>query len=194
MNPGLRILLAALAATLAAGGAGGADLQQLTDESRKVADQLVQQVRAELVKSMEASGPLRSMIVCKYNVPEISSAVSRKSGWKVSRVALKPRNPVLGGADAWEQKVLADFEARAERGDKADAMEHAEIVTEGRQQYFRYMKALPVAPLCMSCHGPVDQLSPAVKAQLAAEYPHDRATGYRVGQVRGAVTVKRPLD
>lgn len=193
MNAGLRTLLAVLAALMLL-GAGGADLRQLTEESRKVADQLVQQIRGELVKSMEASGPARSMVVCKYNVPEISSAVSRRSGWKVSRVALKPRNPALGGADAWEQKVLADFEARSERGERAETLEHAEIVAEGRQQYFRYMKALTVAPLCLACHGPAEQLSPAVRAQLAAEYPHDRATGYRLGQVRGAVTVKRPLD
>jgi hypothetical protein len=32
-----------------------------------------------------------------------------------------------------------------------------------------------------------------VKARLQAEYPHDKATGYGVGQLRGAVTVKRPL-
>jgi Protein of unknown function (DUF3365) len=47
--------------------------------------------------------------------------------------------------------------------------------------------------LCTNCHGPADALSTAVKARLQAEYPHDKATGYSVGQIRGAVTVKRPL-
>lgn len=193
MRLGSGIMLASFAAALAAGGAGAADMRQLTEESRKVADQLVQQIRGELVKSMESSGPLRSMIVCKYSVPEISSAISRKSGWRVSRVTLKPRNPALGGADAWEQKILAEFEARVERGENPEALEHAEIVPEGKQRYFRYMRALPVAPLCLACHGPAEQMNPAVKAQLAVEYPYDRATGYRLGQIRGAVTVKRPL-
>ncbi|MDQ3259267.1 MAG: DUF3365 domain-containing protein, partial [Pseudomonadota bacterium] len=32
-----------------------------------------------------------------------------------------------------------------------------------------------------------------VKATLSQQYPHDRATGYVVGQVRGAISVKRPL-
>lgn len=175
-------------------GAQSSDVRQLTEESRKVADQLVSQIRIELMKAMETSGPLRSIIVCKYSVPEIASSLSRKTGWKVSRVALKPRNPALGMPDAWEQKVLADFEARITRGEKPDALEHTEIVAEGRQRYFRYMKALPMQPFCSACHGPADQLSPAVKAQLAVEYPHDQATGYRPGQARGAVTVKRPLD
>lgn len=167
------------------------DVRKMLEEARKVSGELIAQVRGELTKAIELSGPLRAIIVCKYSVPEISSSLSRKTGWKVSRVSLKPRNPALGAPDAWEQRVLGDFERRAEKGDKADELEHGEIVTEPLGRYYRYMKALPVAPLCMGCHG--DKVTDAVRAQLATEYPHDRATGYQLGQVRGAVTIKRPL-
>lgn len=179
---------------LAATAAASEDVRALTEESRKVANTLLQQIRGELVKAIDSSGPLKAIVVCKYSVPEISSAVSRKTGWKVSRVALGPRNPVLGGADAWEQKVLMGFEQRVARGEKADAMEFAEIVSEPQGRSFRYMKALPLAPMCMNCHGPDGGLSDAVKARLGSEYPHDRATGQKLGDVRGAVTIKRRLD
>jgi hypothetical protein len=33
----------------------------------------------------------------------------------------------------------------------------------------------------------------SLKSQLAASYPHDQAFGYEKGQIRGALTVKRPL-
>lgn len=56
------------------------------------------------------------------------------------------------------------------------------------------MKALPVAPLCLNCHGSAANIPPGIKARLAQEYPHDRATGYALGQVRGAISVKQPLD
>jgi hypothetical protein len=55
------------------------------------------------------------------------------------------------------------------------------------------MKAIPVQPLCVACHGPAETLSPAVRERLAKEYPHDRATGYSPGQVRGAITVKKRI-
>lgn len=165
----------------------------MTEDSRKVADQLVGLIRTELTRAMEASGPLRSVIVCKYAVPEATSSVSRKTGWRVTRVANRVRNPALGMADAWELKVLDSFDQRVERGEKADALEHVEVVTEGRQTFHRYMRALPMGPLCIACHGPADQISEPVKAQIAAEYPFDRAVGYRLGQVRGAITIKRPL-
>jgi hypothetical protein len=193
MNRSGFVILLWAAATLAA-HAQGDDVRALTEESRRVADQLVAQVGNEIAKAMEASGPLRAIIVSKYSMPEISSSLSRKTGWKVSLVALKPRNPALGTADAWERKVLREFEARAARGEKPETVERSEIVSENGTRYFRFMKAVPVTALCMNCHAPAEQLGPAVKALLAVEYPHDRAIGYRLSQVRGAATVKRPLD
>jgi len=33
-----------------------------------------------------------------------------------------------------------------------------------------------------------------VKARLAGDYPHDRATGYALGQIRGAVSIKQAME
>jgi hypothetical protein len=165
----------------------------LTEETRKVAQDLVAQIRGALTKELEYSGPMRAVIVCKYTVPEMSSILSRKTGWRVSRVSLKPRNPALGAPDAWEQKVLLDFERRADKGEKLDAMEHGEIVAEPAGRFYRFMKALPMGPVCLPCHGSPATMPASVRTLLETEYPHDGATGFSVGQVRGAVTVKRPL-
>ena len=56
------------------------------------------------------------------------------------------------------------------------------------------MKAIPVQPLCLTCHGTDEMIAPEVAQRLQSDYPHDRARGYTVGQIRGAVTIKRPLD
>jgi len=163
-----------------------------TEESRKVALQVAQDLRTQLIKEMELSGPLRSMRVCKYSCPEITSSQSRRTGWRVAAVSLKPRNAALGTPDAWEQKILAEFERRATRGDKSKALEFAEVVSEPQGKYFRYARAMMVEPLCMPCHGPRDSLPDSVRAQLATDYPFDKATGFSVGQVYGIVSIKRP--
>lgn len=163
------------------------------DEARQAASELQAGMRGELLKAIEASGPLRAIVVCKYATPEIASAVSRKYGARVTRVSLKPRNPALGWGDAWEQKVLMAFDERVARGEKADGMEHAELVSEPSGRFVRYMRVLPMAPACMHCHGPSDQLSDAVRQQLAHDYPHDQATGLKLGQVRGAISYKKPF-
>jgi Protein of unknown function (DUF3365) len=163
------------------------------DEARKAAAELVTGVRGELLKAIEASGPLRAIVVCKYSVPEIASAISRKYGARVTRVSLAPRNPALGWGDAWEQKVLMGFDERVARGEKADGMEHHEVVREPTGRFLRYMRVLPMQPACMHCHGPAEQISDSIRSLLAHEYPHDRAIGVALDKVRGAVTYKKPL-
>lgn len=184
-------IAALLASMLSSSFAQGEDVPKLTAEARETADTLLNMIRTELVRAMDTSGPLRGIITCKYSVPEITSNLSRQKGWRVSRVSLKARNPALGDPDAWEQRALINFEQRQARGEPAGSLEFAEIVKEPAGSSFRYIRALTLQPLCMSCHG--DSLSEAVKAQLGSEYPTDRAVGYKLGQVRGAITIKRPL-
>jgi hypothetical protein len=191
-----RLWLVALTVALAGRGAAAPidDVPKVAlEEARKASGELVVSVRSELLKAIEASGPLRAIVVCKYTVPEIASALSRKYGARITRVSLTPRNPALGWGDAWEQKVLMDFDERVAKGANPDAVEFADVVTEPSGKFVRYMKVLPMIPACMHCHGPVEQISEPIRQQLGHDYPHDRATGLIVGKVRGAVTYKKPL-
>ncbi len=178
-------------------GAGSAQGEEppraALEDARKASAELVTGVRGELLKAIEASGPLRALVVCKYTVPEIASAVSRKYGARVTRVSLTPRNPALGWGDVWEQKALMAFDERAAKGEKTEAMEQWEVVNEPSGKYLRYMRALPMAQACMHCHGPAEQISDSIRTQLAHDYPHDKAIGLVVGRIRGAVTYKKPL-
>ena len=163
-------------------------------EARTLASRMIQQLGAALKKEMAASGPEGAVLVCRDIAPMIAGELSRSSGARVARVSLKTRNPLLGTPDAWEHRVLVEFDRRAAMGEKIESLEYVDAVDEPGGRYLRYMKALPVQPLCLACHGNAEQISDAVKARLATEYPHDRATGYAPGQVRGAVTIRRPVD
>ena len=171
----------------------GAAADRLFDESRKVALKVSQDIRDQLVREMQKSGPLRSLLVCKYACPEILSGHSRKTGWKISAVSLRPRNSAHGTPDIWEQRVLFDFDRRVAKGEKAETLDYAEVVTEPQGRFYRYAVAIPVERPCLVCHGAADTLPDSVRAQLAIDYPFDKATGYKVGQVYGVVAIKRPF-
>ncbi|MGH8677872.1 MAG: Tll0287-like domain-containing protein [Burkholderiales bacterium] len=164
------------------------------DEAQKVAGELVQRLGAALRKAMADSGPEGAISVCRDTAPQLAGEVSRRTGWRVARVSLKVRNPMLGAPDPWEQDMLKGFDAAVESGARPEQLEIAEIVDEPQGSYFRYLKALPVQPLCLTCHGSAQTIPPSVQARLTAEYPHDQAVGYKLGQIRGAVTIKRALD
>ncbi|MDP3541663.1 MAG: DUF3365 domain-containing protein [Elusimicrobiota bacterium] len=177
---------------LIGGVAAAEDLDRIREEGRQVATELAARLGAELQKEMKAGGPVAAITVCREVAPAIASEASRKTGWKVSRVSLKTRNPALGLPDAWEQKVLADFVKRMETGKSAD-MEFAEVVEEPQGRFFRYMKAIPTQGACLRCHGTDAAIPEDVRASLKTSYPHDRAVGYALGQIRGAFSIKRPL-
>jgi hypothetical protein len=187
------ILLAGAGLTVLAWSAWAQTPEERLTASRAAAGQLTQQLGAELRKELAAGGPAQAIGVCRNVAPEIAGKLSRQMGARVARVSLKTRNPLLGTPDAWEQQVLADFDRRAAAGDKPEALEVSEVVTEPAGRYFRYMKAIPVQPLCLTCHGAKDSIAAEVAERIAQEYPHDRAVGYSPGQIRGAVTVKQRL-
>ena len=162
-------------------------------EARSLASQMILQLGAALKKELATTGPDGAVTVCRDTAPAVAGELSRKSGARVGRVSLRTRNPLLGNPDAWEQQVLAEFDRRAAAGEKPELLEFSDTVDEPGGRYFRYMKALPVQPLCLSCHGTAENIPEQVKARLALEYPHDRAIGYSIGQIRGAVSVKQPV-
>jgi len=185
--------LALIAVSLLAGVAQAQDLDALKADTRKNALPVLPKVVGMMQETVAAKGPVEAIPVCKEKAPQLLREQAARTGWDMRRVSLKTRNPERGTPDVWEARQLADFNIRAANGEKIDSIEKAEIVSIDGKPVFRYMKALPVGDVCLKCHGPIDTLDAGLKAKLAESYPHDQATGYAKGQIRGALTVKRPL-
>jgi len=187
-----KIVLSTLLAIFAA-PAQADDVTKYREDSRATVAPFMQQLMAANQKAVKEGGPASAIEVCKDVAPRIAGELSRQNGLRLTRVSLKVRNPLLGTPDEWEQRTLKQFESRIAQGEKPETLEAAEIVNEPNGKYFRYMKGIVLQPGCLACHGPADGIDEAVKARLLKDYPHDQATGYSVGQVRGGVSIKRPL-
>jgi hypothetical protein len=161
-------------------------------EARKVAGSVPPKLLAVLTEEIGKNGPEGAILVCRDKAPQLAKAASDETGWSVRRVSLRNRNP-RAVPDGWERAALEDFDRRAASGESATTLEKAEIVTEGGTQSYRYMRALPTQPLCLNCHGSPEQLTPAVLEKLKALYPDDKAVGYRPGDIRGAITIRKPV-
>jgi hypothetical protein len=170
-----------------------ADDAQLLDEARKVANSLPPKLITRLQEEIAKSGPDGAIPVCKDMAPQLAKELSAQSGWKIKRVTLKTRNEQRATPDAWEKEALEEFDRRAAAGEKPAQMEKGAVVEDNGVRVYRYVKALPVQPLCLACHGTQEQIPPSVKARLTEQYPHDKATGYSEGQIRGAISVSKPL-
>jgi hypothetical protein len=163
------------------------------NESRAVAKTLLTQLGGQLKASMIKNGPAESIGVCKEIAPQIAADLSKQTGWQVGRVGTRARNADTGVPNAWQTQALASFAERMKQGEKADTLEFAEVVIDSTGKHLHYAKAIAIQPVCLTCHGPANTIPEGVKARLQADYPFDQATGYSVGELRGAVVITRDL-
>ena len=186
------LLIVSLLAT--AGVVWAGELESLTDETRAEVKQILPKVAGMMKAAVDEQGVAAAIPVGKDKAPQLMADKAEALGWNIRRVSLRTRNPERATPDAWEAERLEAFDARAAAGEPPASIESAEIVTDAAgRRMFRYMKALPVAPVCVQCHGERERMAPELVQALARDYPHDSATGYAPGQIRGAVSVQRPL-
>lgn len=189
----MRLSSIVVAATLALTplGAGADTTETPAAEAQAIAMRFQQTLGARLQAAMADGGPVNAVHVCRDEAPAIAARLSRESGWQVRRIGTRVRNPLTGVADAWEQTQLADFDRRLAAHAAPDALATYAELDEPAGRYQRYMKAIVVAPLCLACHGQPDAQPPALRTALQTDYPYDAAVGYRLGELRGAFSLKR---
>lgn len=174
-------------------GTALSDSAEREKAASEVAATLVNELGAAMKREMAKGGPTQAVKVCADLAPEIAGRLSREQGWRVTRVGTRVRNPLLGMPDAWEQRILAEFAERGAKGEGFAGMIHGEVVTEPGGQYYRFMKSIVVQPQCLLCHGPHENIPEEIRNVLDKQYPFDAATGYKAGELRGAVSIKQPL-
>jgi hypothetical protein len=157
-------------------------------EARELAKAFLGQLQPELGKAMKSGGPVHAVDICHDKAPQIARDLSQTSGWDVNRVSLKPR-AATAQPDAWETATLKWFEQEAAAGRDVKTLEKFEIVKQEGQSHYRYMKAIPTAEVCLTCHGAA--VPAPVTEKLHQLYPQDQATGYQLGQIRGAFSFKQ---
>ncbi len=161
--------------------------EQALMDARRVSNQLAEKVRGLLLQEIGKGGFSSAVRVCSETAQEMTLQFNAEAGQHVRRVSLKYRNP-KNVPDAYEQRKLEEFNILNQKKELSN--EYSEIVEEEGKKYLRYLRPLIVAPLCLTCHGPKENIPQEVKTILTERYPDDRATGFLVGDVRGAITVK----
>lgn len=179
LNPVLVLLLSPLAT---AAGDGGLDA-----EAASLAAEFAGRLKPQLQQAMQAGGPVQAIDVCSEQAPRIADALSVETGWTVKRVSLRARNASRALPDNWERSVLREFDRRQAAGEEPASINYSESTTSS----YRYMQAQGVQGVCLVCHG--ETIAPEVQQTLDQYYPDDTATGYRMGQVRGAISLSKKI-
>jgi hypothetical protein len=162
---------------LDAGGLTEAEAAQKR-EALAARSALFQRLLTTLQSVMKKEGPVAAIAVCRGEAPRIAAEVSEERGLRIGRTAARLRNPD-NTPPAWAEGLVR---ARVEEP----------RFLAGPDGELAALLPIRLKAACLTCHGPSEAISPEVAKAIAANYPTDRATGFRKGDLRGWFWIEVP--
>jgi hypothetical protein len=135
----------------------------------------------ELKKAVNSGGPLNGVEVCNKKAMQITDSLSNVFGVQIKRTSLKLRNQ-NNKADQLENIQLEKWANSQDEQLQAVLFE----VDNGVE----FMAPITLGPPCMACHGDPEKMNADLKSLISEKYPHDKATGFNIGDLRGAWVIK----
>lgn len=150
----------------------------------EVSAALLQKLGGEVKAKMQSDGPVGTLRFCSQNALVLTDTVAQETGTSIKRVSLKNRNPV-NAAEKEEQSLLKKWGKIVQNGQSLPDYELKKI---SKNQSVYYKPILINNEACLKCHGEIQADTPLGKA-IAATYPEDKATGYKMGDLRGMIAI-----
>jgi len=160
---------------------------------RTTTTDFMKELKGILVEQIQTGGVVQAVSVCSDTAQLLTNEFGVERGVFIKRVSMKNRNK-NNYPDDFEKRILNRFELLKQNNEINNETEYAQIITEGDYKYLRYLKPIFVQAECLNCHGNQTDMMPEVNNLIAQEYPQDKATGYKVGDLRGAVSIKKSIE
>lgn len=160
---------------------------------RSTSVDFMKELKGILIEQIQTGGVVQAVTVCSDTAQVISNDFGRERGVFIKRVSLKNRNEI-NYPDDFEKRALGEFESLHNNNALNNETEFAEITTEGNFRYLRYLKPIIIQAECLNCHGNESQMMPEVINLITQKYPEDKATGYKTGDLRGAISIKKAIE
>lgn len=151
---------------------------------KKASRLLLKTLGGNLKKRLKKDGPAGALEFCATNAAKLTGEVNNKLGKNVSikRITLKPRNPA-NEALGDEKEILQALEALNKNHVKLPR----HLIQKRDNEYVYYKPLVIKKGVCLKCHG--TNIKPEIAKKIKEYYPTDRATGYKMGDLRGAIVV-----
>ena len=167
--------------------------EQFVAQSAELIKQLGSGLKKELGMAISKHGVPAAIQTCKIQAPIITAQSHADSPLIIRRTSLKLRN-LNNAPDVWEVDVLNKFQQKLAQGTPIEQLTFAEVIEQNGTKQRRFMRAIPTQDVCLNCHGEEKNLTADVKNMLATEYPDDLATGFAIGEIRGAFSVSQTIE
>lgn len=157
--------------------------EQAIAKGNQLSGTLLQKLGGELKHQMQTSGAIGALNFCAQHALTLTDQVAKESNTPIKRVSLQNRNPI-NKANPQETALLKEWEALIQKG---QTLPSHKLLNLSDNTMMYYKPILINNEACLKCHGNVEgELAKAIKAA----YPEDRATGYKMGDLRGMIAIE----
>jgi len=162
---------------------------KIIEQGNKASAALFGELVPKLQTAMKSGGPEKAITVCK-EVAQTTTLHTSKNfpDLTITRISDRARNPI-NQADSADKSVLNDWETLIKKG---QPLPEATVKVSDHQSAI-YYKPIMVGEVCLKCHGDPSTFTDGLSQQLKSLYPEDQATGYKLGELRGAFRVELPI-
>lgn len=159
--------------------------QTVIDTGDKVSKELLKKLGSNLKHELKTKGLIAAANFCTQKAYTLTQEVNlhQLEGVSVKRISLKARNPEnIASAD--EIKVLESMQKLL------DEKKLPAYIVEKQAESYKYYKPLVIKKeVCLKCHGNISN-NKELSDYMSKTYPEDKATGYKMNDLRGAVVVE----
>jgi hypothetical protein len=150
---------------------------------RKLGDSISLQAQQTLIKNLlgaiQKGGADYAVEFCNEKAMPLTDSLSKKYRVEIQQISAKNRNP-KNVASLFDKKMLALFASTA-----VPSLKDTLIDTPNGYVYYKPIKI--GMPTCLQCHGkPKVDINEATASTIRKKYRFDKATGYAMGELRGA--------
>lgn len=174
------------------GGVTGDSVDENRERAQRAAQAFMEQLQGVLIAELRGGGPVQALAVCADTAQSLTRIAERELGVSLKRISDRLRNP-LNSPDPYEQEVFSSFKILQQEGQEPPFV-HWEVRTLNGEKEFWYFQSIHLQAQCLGCHGAEDRIADNVRELIREKYPTDAATGYEVGDLRGAIRVSFPID
>jgi len=148
------------------------------ESGKKVTDAFMKALGQRLKAAIAEGGPSYAIEVCSKEAPKIAESFSTQK-FRIHRIGTRVRNIHTGTPTLDERELLQKLSPKSPD------------IVEPVNGKLVYLRAIYLSnALCLKCHGDPKSIDPKTRKVLARLYPEDKATGYKLNDLRGAFVVR----
>jgi len=161
-----------------------AEIASYITKGKEIGQITVKKLGSNLMKHMKEGGPAQAIPFCNAKASPLTAEVAKKYNVSIKRTSHKIRNE-NSKPNATEKNIIKKYLAAIENGEKLKP-----TIKKDNTGKVHFYAPIKLQQKCLACHGTIGkEVTHKTDSILKSMYPNDKATGFKVGDLRGIVNI-----